>query len=118
ENDPLFGRRPRGLLSELLAGIGVIAPVDPQALAMRQLSRSVAVSRSAGSYVLTVHVTTENPATSMHIANAILDVYMQEQMRAQVETAGRAVSALDARLDELKLRVRDAEERYEGYRRN
>lgn len=116
ESDPLFGAKPRGPISALLVGLGVIKPIDPHELALRQLDRSVTVARNPNSFVVNVNVATENRDTSARIANAIMRSYMEEENRAQGETAKRAGSSLDTRLDTLQARVRDAEERYERYR--
>lgn len=116
ETDPLFGAKPRGLISSLFVNLGLIKPVDPHALALRQLDRSVTVGRSANSFVVNINAATENSDTSARIANAIMNSYVAEENRAQAEIAKRAGSSLDARLDTLKSRVRDAEEKYETYR--
>lgn len=116
ESDPLFGAKPRGLVSSLLVGLGIIKPIDPHELALRQLDRAVTVARNPNSFVVNVNVATENRDTSAQIANAIMRSYMEEENRAQGETAKRAGSSLDTRLETLQARVREAEERYERYR--
>ncbi|MCG6203122.1 GumC family protein [Rhodopseudomonas sp. HC1] len=112
-----FGTRPRGLLSSVLVGLGVLSPIEPHMMALRELERAVTVSRNANSFVITINVQTEDRDTSARIANAITDVYLQDQARAQAETARRTAAALDARLGALQLRLHEAEERYETYRR-
>ncbi|RTL50696.1 MAG: succinoglycan biosynthesis transport protein [Bradyrhizobiaceae bacterium] len=116
ETDPLFGAKPRGLISSLLVALGIIKPIDPHALALRQLDRSVSVSRSANSFVVNVNVATEDRDTSARVANAIMTSYIDEENRAKAETAKRAGTSLDTRLEALQTRLRESEERYERYR--
>lgn len=117
DTNPLFGMRKQGLLSQILTALGLVAPIDAKAMARRQLDRAVTVSRSNGSFVLTVNVQTESRDLSVRIADAILDIYLKEQRRNQADTARRAAEQLDTRLGDLRGRVRSAEERYEEYRR-
>jgi len=112
ETNPLFGAKPRGLLVNL----GLARPIDAHAMALRQLERSVSITRSTGSFVINVNVATEDATTSARIADAIMDCYMEEQNLAQAETARRAGTALVTRLEALQSRVREAEQRYEKYR--
>jgi len=116
ETDPLFGARSRGALASLLAGLGLIKAIDPHTQALRQLDRSVTVARNPNSFVVNVNVTTEDRDTSARVANAIMNAYIEEENRAQAETAKRAGSSLDTRLETLQTRLREAEERYERYR--
>ncbi len=116
ESDPLFGAKPRGLISSLLVGLGLIKAIDPHEMALRQLDRSVTVARNPNSFVVSVNVATPDRETSARIANAIMNSYIEEENRAQGETAKRAGSSLDTRLETLQGRLREAEERYERYR--
>ncbi|HEY0219278.1 MAG TPA: GumC family protein [Afipia sp.] len=116
ESDPLFGAKPRGLISSLLVGLGLIKAIDPHTLASRQLDRSVTVVRNPNSFVVNVNVATEDRNTSARVANAIMNSYVEEENRAQGETAKRAGTSLDTRLETLQARLREAEERYEKYR--
>ena len=118
DTNPLFGGRKRGIPAQLLTALGLLSPVDANARARRELERSVTVSRSSGSFVLTVNVQTESRDLSVRIADTILDTYLKEQRRNQADTARRAAESLDARLGDLQARVRFAEERYEKYRRD
>ena len=116
ETNPLFAAKPRNPISSLLAMLGITNPADPRAVALRKLNRAVTVNRNTNSFVVNVNVSTEDRATSAKIANAIMNVYLGEEKRAQAEAAGRAGSSLDTRLEALRKNVRDAEERYERYR--
>lgn len=118
DKNPLFGGRQPGLIRRILINMGFSTPMDPQTQARRELEKSVSVTRSTGSFVLTVNVQTESRDLSPRIANTLLDVYLEQQRASQAETARRAADALDTRLSDLQARVRTAEERYEAYRRS
>ncbi|MFT3940245.1 GumC family protein [Rhodopseudomonas sp.] len=117
DTNPYFGARSPGIFKSVLIELGILSPIEPHMMALRELERAVTVSRSANSFVITVNVQTEDRDTSARIANAITDVYLEDQARAQADTARRAAAALDVRLGALRLRLHEAEERYEMYRR-
>ncbi|TDR95043.1 GumC family protein [Enterovirga rhinocerotis] len=116
EQDPMFGGRPRGPLGSLLVRFGLSEPLDPRTLALRVLDRALTVVRNPNSFVVNVYVSTGNRDTSARIANAVMNAYVEEENAAQAATAKRAGLSVDARLEALQARLRDAEERYERYR--
>ncbi|EJW10335.1 Succinoglycan biosynthesis transport protein [Rhodovulum sp. PH10] len=115
DTNPLFGAKPRGILSRIL-GFGRVD--DPQALALRELERSISVGRLQNSFVMTVGVRSENRELAVRLADAIMTNYIAEEAKARAGTAGRAGTSAERRLGELRARVRDAEERVERYRRD
>lgn len=116
-DDPQFGAR-RGLLADLSALIGGDTARDRQALALTRLERALSVTRNQGSLVATVNVRTADRKVSARVANAVMDAYLEEETRASAETAQRAASSLEGRLSDLRERLRQAEDRYERYRRD
>ena len=118
EQHPLFGARRPGLMRRALINLGLSVLSDPATWARRELEKAISVTRSPGSFVITVNVQSESRDVSPRIANAILDVYLEQQRASNTDTARRAADALDARLTDLKTRVRTAEERYEAFRRS
>lgn len=115
DTDPLFGGRSKGILFALLAGVGVAPPAEPHSMALRQLNRAVSTARNPDSNAVTVKVVTPDRETSVRIANAVMDSYV-EQERVGVEATPGNVAPLGARLETLQTRLRDAEQRYERYR--
>src|SRR5215218_2281011 len=59
---------------------------------------------------------TRDPEKSARLANALVHAYMEESAAAQAESARRSGEALSSRLEELRGRVRDAEDRVEQFR--
>jgi uncharacterized protein involved in exopolysaccharide biosynthesis len=89
---------------------------DNELAALRQLQRDVTAKRSERTYVVDVLVDTSDPEKSARIANAIAGAYTTEQTVARTEAARRATDSLNARLSELRDRVRQAEEQVERYK--
>jgi len=116
-DDPQFGAR-RGVLSRLSAALGRDTARDREALALQRLERALSVTRNQGSLVATVNVRTADRVVSARVANAIMDAYLEEEQRASAQTAQRAASSLEGRLNDLREQLRQAEDRYERYRRD
>ena len=89
---------------------------DSTTAALIALKRSIAVKRAERTYVVDVIVTTREAAKSARIANAIADAYLQEQTDVRSDAARQVSQSLSARLNELKDRVREAEDRVEAFK--
>lgn len=83
---------------------------------LNNLRRAVTAGRSANSFVITVSVESRDPAKAADLANLVAATFVDEQVRAQAETARTATAALTTRLVELRQRVGQAEEAVERYR--
>jgi polysaccharide biosynthesis transport protein len=121
ERDPEFtgGRwSPVGALKSLvtdLFGRERRAP-DLRVAVLNELDERVAVRRAERSFVIDITVMTRDPEKSARLANALVHAYMEESAAAQAESARRSGEALSSRLEELRGRVRDAEDRVEQFR--
>lgn len=102
-------------IKELIRGARPVVDLKTQAL--ESLARIVRVKRPAKSYVLEVEASTTSPAKSARIVNAVIDAYISDQTAAKSEEAKRANALIDARLDELRRKVREAEERVDAFKR-
>lgn len=117
ETDPFFGGKSKGILSALLTGVGLAPAVDRHAMALRQLNRAVSIVRNPGSHTVDVKVVTPDRETSARVANAVMDGYVEEQAQARKGVSPSAAASLGPRLETLQSRVRNAEQRYEIFRR-
>jgi polysaccharide biosynthesis transport protein len=89
---------------------------DPSTQMIKQFLTKVSVAPKGRSFVIGVAVTTEDPAKSARIANAIVDAYMTDQSASR-SAVGRDLAAnLSTRLDDLRAQVTDAERAVEAYR--
>src|SRR5262249_36327362 len=90
---------------------------DAELAALRQLQRNVSAKPTERSYVVDLMVDTADARKSARIANAIAQAYLDEQTAARAETARRVTHAVVVDLNELRERVRAAEEQVERYKR-
>ena len=122
EDDPEFNRQPsalRKLFTKILSLLHVAragSHIDPTLASLYELQHRVRVKRADRTYVMDVTVTTADPDKSVRIADAVAQAYLAEQTAARSEAARRASESLQARLSELKDRVRLAEERVEAFK--
>jgi uncharacterized protein involved in exopolysaccharide biosynthesis/Mrp family chromosome partitioning ATPase len=122
DQDPEFVAPPSSLSAIrnfLYDKLGIAPPTpqnDPTVIALQTLGPLIVARRQERTYVVDLSVTTRDGEKAARIANAIIRSYLDDQAGARTTAARRATDALSARLDELKTRVRDAEERSEKYK--
>jgi polysaccharide biosynthesis transport protein len=85
--------------------------------ALASLYDRVIVRRPERTFVIEVTARAATPDKAARIANAVAHAYIDSQSAARAETARRATQSLTNRLDELRDRVRTAEEKTEDFRR-
>ena len=109
----------RDVLRAVLDTLGVSLATnntDHALEALNELRRRVGVRRAERTYVVDVSVVTREAEKSVRIANAIAKAYLAEQAAASSEAARRVSDSISGRLNELKTRVREAEERVEQFK--
>ncbi|MFL5118479.1 MAG: GumC family protein [Microvirga sp.] len=89
---------------------------DLRVAVLNELDERVAVRRAERSFVIDITVMTRDAEKSARLANALVHAYMEESAAAQAESARRSGEALSSRLEELRGRVREAEDRVEQFR--
>ncbi len=99
-------------------GAATAASADPFAAALNGMRKKIWVKRAERTYVVDVSVTTREATKSARIANAIARAYLQEQTDVRSDAARQISQSLTARLNELKNRVRVAEDRVEAFKAN
>jgi succinoglycan biosynthesis transport protein ExoP len=123
--DPEFGGLSNRFLSVLARHMLTAIGLDPDAAdrgdsqlkALRQIKRKIGVKRSEKAFVADVFVTTESKDKSVRIADAIAQSYLDDQAEARAAASQRASSELGARLENLRNRVREAEDRVVEYKK-
>ena len=108
DHDPEFARRQ--------SWFGGATYGDDSLAALNALKRAVQVKRAERTYVVDLSVTMRDPAKAARIANAIAQAYLAEQTDVRSDAARQISQSLSARLNELKERVRQAEDRVETYK--
>ncbi|MGO4620493.1 GumC family protein [Ensifer sp. 2YAB10] len=85
--------------------------------AMRALSERVEARREERSFVVVMKVWSEEATKAVTLSNAIVAAFEQELFQSAAESAGRVAQNLNARLDELRRNVTEAERAVEDFRR-
>jgi polysaccharide biosynthesis transport protein len=84
--------------------------------ALSALRRALQVKRAERTYVVDVSVTSRDPMKAARIANTVAQAYLAEQTDVRSDAARQVSQSLSARLNELKDRVREAEDRVETFK--
>jgi succinoglycan biosynthesis transport protein ExoP len=113
EHDPEFARGPSFL--SVLMGRGTV-PGGNTLAALNELKRCVVVKRAERTFVVEIDVTSKDPTKAVRIANAVAQAYLEEQTQARADAARQVSQSLFGRLQEMKDRVRDSEQKVEAFR--
>lgn len=115
DRDPDFGGPSSSFLSRLL---GTDTGPSPKATlyALAALDRTVTVRRGERTFVIDISATAQDPDKAAKIANALAEGYLEDQTAVRAEAAQKATAALTSRLEELRNRLRIAEEKAEKYK--
>jgi uncharacterized protein involved in exopolysaccharide biosynthesis/Mrp family chromosome partitioning ATPase len=120
DKDPEFGgEAPRTGLARLVSAWlpkGGTADQDRLAYALAALDRAVSVRRGERTFVIDISVASRDPAKAARIANALAETYLENQAKVRAEAAQRATASLTSRLEELRNRLRTAEDKTERYK--
>ncbi|WP_188129404.1 GumC family protein [Rhizobium sp. RU20A] len=119
ERDPEFGAASGGFLSRLTgqpaAGSGGSTVA---ARSLDALAEAIAVGRDPKTFIITLDVTSRDPAKSALIANRLVDAFLAEEQSAQSAFYRRTTEALDSRLEELRKELDVAENAVEDFKAN
>jgi uncharacterized protein involved in exopolysaccharide biosynthesis/Mrp family chromosome partitioning ATPase len=120
DKDPEFGgEATRTGLSRILADLlprDGGPPRDGLLYALAALDKQVAVRRGERTFVIDISVTSREATKAARIANALANAYLDDQASVRADAAQRATGALTGRLEELRNRLRSAEEKAEKYK--
>ena len=102
-------------------GVSPPRPVDPASETARNavllaVQQALEVRAVAGSRVLEVSFTANDPVLAAAVVNRLIDVYIRDQLAAKFRAVHRAQDWLESRAAELKMEVRTAEDRVAAYR--
>ncbi len=120
DDDPEFGPVPPGFVSRALSkllGRSGADREDPINTAIERLRMATSVAREGVSYVIDVTVTSRDPAKAAHLAEAISQTYLNDQLQAKRDAAVRASSWLSERVEEMRKDLIRSEEAVSEIRR-
>src|SRR5262249_41014231 len=84
--------------------------------AINSLRGALAVAKSGQALVLSISITSTDPAKAMQLANAVANAYVVNQLDARFASAKEASAWLSDRLVELRQQLRDSEEAVTKFR--
>jgi len=113
DHDPEFVRGP-SFLSVLIGKSAV--PGGNTLAALNELKRRVVIKRAERTFVVEINVTSREPTKAVRLANAVAQAYLEEQTEARADAARQVSQSLSGRLQEMKDRVRDSEQKVEAFR--
>ena len=87
-----------------------------KAVSVSNLAANVRIEPLKNSYVLSVEVSSEDPAKAAKIANAIANEYISGQIGTKLEATRRATAWLEKRVEELRVKSVEADKAVETYR--
>lgn len=115
DKDPEFGGAASpGLLSRLFGG--TTSKRDGMLYALAELDRRVSVRRGERTFVIDISVTSRDPEKAARLANALANAYLEDQAAVRDAAARRATESLTGRLEELRSRLREAENKAERFK--
>ena len=123
-DDPEFGLVRRSFLARLLSMIPGFRDADPSAnrmdpiaTATGRLRKATSVVRDGFTYIINVEVISSDPVKAAHLAQAVSEAYLNDQLQAKYAAARRASSWLFGRLAEMRKETIDSEEAVAEIRR-
>lgn len=78
----------------------------------------IEVYRVRNSRLIEIGVTSKDPVKAARIANTIVDVYINGQLRAKADANALAARLLDKRIESLKGKLADAERKLEAFKQD
>ena len=111
----LFSASPAPEAKPATAPTEAIAPDVLRAIG--RLRGALDVQRVQRTYVISIAVTSEDPARAARLANAIADAFIVDKLDARYEAAKRASLWLTERMDALREQVQQSEQAVADFRR-
>ena len=123
-DDPEFGLARRSFWARLLSMVPGLGFADPSAdrkdliaATTERLRKATSVVRDGLTYIINVEVNSSDPVKAAHLAQAVSEAYLNDQLQAKYEAARRASSWLFGRLKEIRRDTIDSEEAVAEIRR-
>ncbi len=99
------------------------APVDPAEAARAEMDdvvgsvrNAISVNRLGSTFIIEISARSKDPKKAARIANALAEVYLDNQLDTKYEATRRAQAWLNERIEELREEVQTAESAVEAHR--
>jgi succinoglycan biosynthesis transport protein ExoP len=121
EDDPEFARPSwsdeiSSALHTLFGGDGGALLRNKDERLISNLQKNLTVRRRGQTYVLEINFSAKEAAKAARIANAVAQAYLADQREVNSNTTASASEWLDARMQDMRERVRRSDEAVESYR--
>jgi succinoglycan biosynthesis transport protein ExoP len=120
EDAPDYGALKTNILTSLkqllLGSTGTPAPNAAINRALKALRAHLAVKRADREFVVDIIFTAYSADLAAKVADAIAEAYMSDQVQSRARSSTRASEALTAHLDDLRAKLKTAEDRVEAYK--
>jgi succinoglycan biosynthesis transport protein ExoP len=97
-------------------GIDQGPPPDAESRAVEVFDRNLTVRRTGLTYVITIGFSSQDPAKSERIANAVADAYLDSVLNAKYEATKRAGTWLENRLSDIRAQATEADRAVEVFK--
>ncbi|MFL1875447.1 GumC family protein, partial [Hansschlegelia beijingensis] len=117
-DDPEFSAQKGSILRRLLRAVG-LARQDDTSLSegvVDKVAENLSVYPVTGSRVVGIEFVSKNADTAAKVVNGFVDAYLDLQRAAKQEANQQAAQYLSREIDNLRTRVREAEEKVEAFR--
>lgn len=109
-----------GLRARLLSFFGVPLPELPsgeEALnqTLAKLRNAVTVQRRGLTYLISLQVRAEQADRAASLANALAEVYIEDQLSSKVSSALASLSVIQSRLEQARMAIVSSETRYDDF---
>jgi uncharacterized protein involved in exopolysaccharide biosynthesis len=116
QTDPEFVPPATGSLFGFGGG-GTTVETDPMLVAQRNLYGHIRARREDRSFIVSLSVSSVDPAKTVRISDSIVRAFLAELAQADADGAAKSAQALIDRLAEMRADVNAAEERVEAFKR-
>lgn len=108
-NDPEFSGDEPSLLSMILPFSRASGPANNEEEVLTAMGKSLTVTRVENTFVIDISFLSRRPEKAAQVANAYAEAFVQDHVRANMETTERAAEWLKGRLKELSAQAVKAE---------
>jgi len=109
-------RSPRTVSGVVSDGEGDMLIQGQRVRIIQAFLKRLDVEPVAGSRIVSVAFSSEDPVLAATVVNTLLDLYLDDQMESKFESVQRATNWLNTRVESLREKVRLSEQRVEAFR--
>lgn len=109
-----------GLTARLLSFLGVPPPALPtgqEALnqSLNKLRNAISVQRRGLTYLISLQARSEDPAMASDLANALAEVYIEDQLSSKISSAVASLEVIQSRLEQARTGIVASETAYDQF---